>query len=84
MRALLAALVALAATTATADQTTGKVVSFDARSKVLVMADKTVWELGSVALLPEGITTGDTLQLTYETAGEDGLTSIDLVEKIGG
>lgn len=76
MRALLAAAVLAAATPAFADETTGKVLAFDRKANIIVLQDKTVWELGTEATIPEGLVAGETVRLVYESAGEDGLTKI--------
>lgn len=75
------ALAALAAIPAFADETTGRVLAYDRKDGILVLKDKTVWQLSAELLVPADLGRGDTVRLTYETAGEDGLTSIDALER---
>lgn len=82
LTAALAALVALPATFAAADQTTGLVLAHDRKAHILILTDLTVWELPSALMVPADLGAGDRVVLSYETAGEDGLTSIDALERI--
>ena len=79
IRTILAAL--LVAAPAYADEVTGEILAYDRLANVLVMADRTVWELGAELLVPADLKAGDTVRITYESAGEDGLTKIDALER---
>ena len=78
----LAAALLLAAAPALADETTGEIIAYDRLANVIVMKDKTVWELGPELLVPSDLAAGDRVRLVYETAGEDGLTKIDALERL--
>lgn len=80
MRILFAAAL-LAAAPAFADETTGTVLAFDRVAGLIVLNDKTVWELASDVAVPENLVSGDKITLVYETAGEEGLTKIDSVTR---
>ena len=81
MRLLAATAAALlaAATPALADETTGEILAFDRVAGVLVLTDKTVWEFGPDTVGPVELNRGDRVKIVYETAGEDGLTAIDVI-----
>lgn len=76
-KSLVAALAVVAAFPAFADETEGLVEAFDRQANVLVLTDKTVWFVPEDIALPEDFGRGDRVLIDYETAGEDGLTSID-------
>lgn len=75
-------LATIAATPALADETTGEILAYDRLANVLVMRDRTVWELGTELLVPADLQAGDRVRLVYESAGEDGLTKIDALERL--
>ncbi|SDY49374.1 hypothetical protein [Citreimonas salinaria] len=77
MRALLLSAALLAAAPALADETTGTILAYDRVAGLLVLEDKTVWELSASVTVPEDLVAGDRVRMVYTTAGEDGLTSID-------
>lgn len=81
MRILFAAAL-LAAAPAFADETTGTILAFDRVDWVIVLNDKTVWELAADVAVPEDLAAGDKITLVYETAGEEGLTKIDSVTRV--
>ncbi len=81
MRILFAAAL-LAAAPAFADETTGTILAFDRVDGVIVLNDKTVWELAADVAVPEDLAAGDMITLVYETAGEEGLTKIDSVTRV--
>ena len=69
----LAVLVSLVAAPAFADNITGRVLSYDPDTRLLVLDDKTVFDLANPDLvLPADITSGKSVTIDYETAGEDG------------
>ena len=83
MRYLLAlAAFAALATPALADETTGKIVAFDRKANVLVMEDKTIWKLSDQTVIPEDLTAGETIKITFTSAGDDGVKSVDQLERM--
>ena len=72
----------LLAAPALADETTGEIIAYDRLANVLVMKDMTVWELGPELLVPADLAAGDRVRITYESAGEDGLTKVDALERL--
>lgn len=84
MRHLIALAVLLAAAPALADETEGEILAYDRLANLVVMRDRTVWQLGSEITVPADLQSGDRVRLVYETAGEDGVTRIDSLERIEG
>ena len=83
MRILLITAIAVSsAIPAFADETTGEVLAYDRLANIIVLSDKTVWSLGGEIAVPADLGRGDTVRLEYQTAGEDGLTSIDALTRI--
>ncbi|WP_375260197.1 hypothetical protein [Citreimonas sp.] len=82
MRALLVSAAILAAAPAFADETTGTILAFDRVAGIMVLEDKTVWELAAAAEIPEDLVAGERVTLVYATAGEDGLTRIDSITRV--
>ena len=82
---LLALLAVLAATPAHADSTTGTVVAFDRVDLVLVLEDKTIWEIVPADLaLPDDLKAGDEITIDFESAGESGVGKINSITRTGG
>ena len=77
-----AVLLSALAVPAMADETTGEVLAFDRVDLILVLKDKTIWSLEATDTIPEGLKSGDTVRIVYESAGEDGLTKIDSLERL--
>lgn len=73
---------ALLATPALADSTTGKILAFDRQADVIVMEDRTVWQLPPKLLIPTDLVAGDTVTITFTSAGENGIGSVDKLEKL--
>lgn len=70
-------LASLIVTPALADSTMGVVVAFDRVDHVLVLNDKTIWDLTSaVDLIPEGLRAGDQVTIEYVSAGDSGVGKI--------
>jgi hypothetical protein len=83
MRYLLAfAAFAALATPALADTTTGTIVAFDRVANVIVMEDKTIWQLSADTVVPEGLLAGDSITITFTSLGDDGVKSVDKLEKM--
>ncbi|MCC1494695.1 hypothetical protein [Cognatishimia sp. F0-27] len=82
MRTLFAAaLAALVAAPVVADETTGLVLAHDRLSNVLVLTDLTVWSLPSDLMIPADLGAGDRVILTFNSEGEDGISTIDALER---
>lgn len=81
MRTLFTAALLLAAAPAIADEVSGTILAYDRVAGVIVMDDKTVWSMELIETAPEGLVAGDTVKIMFETAGEDGMTKIDSIEK---
>ena len=80
--AVLALSLAVLAHTAMADDTTGTILAFDRAADVIVMADRTVWELGPKTLIPADLVAGDVVKITFTSAGDSGVGTIQSLEKI--
>jgi len=74
-------LAALAAPVA-ADETTGDILAYDRKAGIVVLSDRTVWELQPGTLIPAYLDAGDRVRIVYQTAGEDGITAIDELERV--
>ena len=81
MRKLLAVAFLAAATPAFADTTTGIIVAFDRQADVIVMDDKTIWQLSPTTLIPADLAAGDTITIEFTSAGDDGVRSVDALVK---
>ena len=81
MRTLLSAALLLAAAPAFADEVTGTILAYDRVAGVIVLDDKTIWSLELMDTVPVGLMAGDTVDIAFETAGEDGMTKIDSITK---
>ncbi|NNE87470.1 MAG: hypothetical protein HKN27_05280 [Silicimonas sp.] len=81
-KTLIAALAAFAALPVYADETEGLVQAYDRVAGVLVLTDKTVWALPAGVTVPDDFGRGDRVLIDYETAGEDGLVSIDKLTRL--
>ncbi|SNS06417.1 hypothetical protein [Antarctobacter heliothermus] len=83
MRTLFAAAVAvLFALPAVADETEGLVLAYDRKANLLVLTDKTIWQLPTTIDVPADLGAGDRVLLEYQTAGEVGLTAIDSLTRL--
>ena len=76
-----AAVAALFALPAYADETKGEILAYDRQANILVLSDKTVWQLPATLDVPADLAAGDTVQLVYTTLGEDGLSTIDALTR---
>lgn len=79
---LAAALAASIAFPALADETEGHVLAFDRKAGVIVLTDKTVWEVPGAISLPADLGRGDRVLFEYESEGEDGLTAITAMTRL--
>ena len=80
MRTLLAAALLAAATPALADTANGTVFAYDAKTNILVLDDKTIWQLGENTIVPDMITAGDKIIIDFTSAGDDGIASVESVK----
>ncbi|MGJ8572055.1 MAG: hypothetical protein ACSHXI_15290 [Hoeflea sp.] len=70
----------LLATSALADTTGGVVVAYDRVDHVLVLDDKTVWDLAPAGdLVPEGLSAGNRITIEYNSAGDSGVGKITAI-----
>ena len=75
---------ALLATPALADSTTGTVLAFDRVDMILVMDDKTVWELPDTLELPEDLKAGDVITIDWDSNGDSGVGSYNSITRSEG
>jgi hypothetical protein len=74
---LAAALTLAASLSVEADSTSGKIVSFDRVSGVIVLEDKTVWTIIPADLpLPDDLKAGETITIEFHTNGDNGYDKI--------
>ena len=66
---------------ALADTTSGTILAFDRQADVLIMTDKTVWQLSPKTLIPADLAAGDTVTISFTSLGDDGVASVDSLEK---
>ena len=66
---------------ALADTTTGTILAFDRQADVLIMTDKTVWQLSPNTMIPADLAAGDMVKITFTSFGDDGVASVDSLEK---
>ena len=68
------------ATPVLADTTGGVVVAYDRVDHVLVLDDKTVWDLAPAGdLVPEGLSAGNKISIEYDSAGDSGVGKITAI-----
>ena len=71
MRTLIAAALILAALPATAKETSGTVLTFDKAKNIVVLTDKTVWDLRDATTVPADLAAGEKVRIEYVSEGED-------------
>ena len=70
----------LTAFPALADSTQGSVLAFDRVDKILVLADKTVWDLGLLTgNMPDSLKAGDDVVIDFISDGDNGVKSINTI-----
>lgn len=80
----IAILGSMLASPALADSTGGVVVAFDRVDHVLVLDDKTIWDLATAGdLVPEGLKAGDQVTIQYDSAGDSGVGKITAISVDG-
>lgn len=73
---------AFSAAPAQADETTGTILAYDRLANLLVLTDRTVWELSPDLLVPSDLAAGDRVRIDFTAAGEDGISSIETLERV--
>lgn len=64
----------LFSTIAHADSTGGTVAAFDRVDSIIVLKDKTIWDVAALKdKLPEGLKAGDKITIDYNSAGDSGV-----------
>lgn len=79
MRMLLAAAALAVATPVLADTTAGTVFTYDEDLGLLIMNDRTIWQLGTDTIRPETLAAGDKVVINFTSAGDDGVASVDMI-----
>jgi len=83
MRSFLAlTLAGLLATPALADETEGLILSFDRVDRIIVLTDKTVWQVPVSLEMPEDLGRGDRVLIDFDSEGEDGLPAITSIDRL--
>ena len=80
--ALSAVLAGLLVNPALGDEKEGTVQAFDRMDRILVLTDKTVWEIPGTIDVPADLARGDRVHLDYDSAGEDGITAITSMTRL--
>ena len=82
MRVLLtSAALLLAALPAFADETSGTVLAYDRVAHVLVLEDRTIWDLPDDLALPDDLVAGDAVTIVFQTAGDNGVGKIESITR---
>ena len=64
------------------DVSTGTVLIFDRKANILVLSDRTVWQLElTKSPLPDGLKAGDRVKIEYES-DEEGISAISGIERM--
>ena len=84
MRVLIAATLLAIATPVLADETTGEVLAYDRVDHILVLMDKTVWELPATLELPADLAKGDRIHIDFTEEGDAGIVSIEKITRVSG
>ena len=66
-----------------ADSTNGTILAYDRVANVIILTDKSVWSLGPTLTVPEDLKAGDTITLTFNSAGDEGVTKVAALERTG-
>lgn len=75
--ALAAVAAASFAVPAVAEDTEGLILAFDRQDRIIVMTDKTVWQLPEAIEIPEDLAHGDRVMFDFVSGGDDdGITQI--------
>ena len=77
--ALIAALLSAAAFPALADSVSGEVLAFDRVANLIVLDDKTVWSLETLADTPEELAAGKIVTIEYTSNADNGWQKLNSV-----
>ena len=77
-----ALLSAPALSAAMADEVEHTILAYDRLAHIVVMRDRSIYELPAELLVPADMKSGDRVRVIYESAGEDGITRIDSIERL--
>ena len=80
----LAAALALTALPAFADSTSGTILAFDRVERIIVMTDKTVWEIPQTVELPDKLMAGDKITIDFDSNGDNGVGSYNSITRDDG
>jgi hypothetical protein len=65
-----------------ADEVTATVIAFDRVDSVIVLDDKTVFNVTTPDVIPDGLKAGDTVTIDYKSDGDNGVTAINSIKKM--
>jgi len=66
---------------ALADSTGGTVVAYDRVEGVIVLDDKTVWDIPDTLELPENLVAGDVITIDYTSNGDNGVGKYNAITR---
>ncbi|MER0239486.1 hypothetical protein [Fulvimarina sp. MAC8] len=70
------------ATAAFADSTGGTVAAFDRVDSIIVLTDKSIWDVSSLKdNLPENLKAGDKITIVYQSAGDSGVGKLVSIKR---
>lgn len=72
-------LAALAPVVAIADETAGTVLAYDRVANVIVLEDKSVWSLETLAEVPAELAAGQHVTIDFKSNGDNGWEKINAV-----
>ena len=82
MRRLAILALTLTATPALADEMTGEILAYDRLANLIVMRDRTIYELPGELAVPADLQSGDRVRIDFAPGGEDGFGEIRSVERV--
>ena len=62
---------------ALADEITGEILAYDRVDHVIVLEDKSVWNMPETLDLPADLKAGDRIRIQFTSAGDSGVGKID-------
>ncbi len=79
MRHLTALLFLALASPALADETSGEILAYDRVANVIVLSDKTVYQLSDKTQVSEDLLAGDAVTIVYVGGGDAGIGAVTSV-----
>lgn len=76
LKVLAALFAGVLAVPALADETEGLVLAFDRLDGIIVLTDKTVWQMSENVTIPADLASGDRVLIDFASDGESGVTTI--------